>query len=99
MPKRRAIGEFRVTDLQSTETAPPAADPAEAARKRRAARIKPVGLALLVAMALGGLYLWYSGRDSESTDDAYTDGRAMTISPRVAGNVISLDVSDNQFVN
>jgi membrane fusion protein (multidrug efflux system) len=84
--------------LQSTETAAPVVDRAEEARKRRAARIKPVGIALLVVMALGGLYLWYSGRDSESTDDAYTDGRAMTISPRVAGNVVSLDVSDNQFV-
>ena len=34
----------------------------------------------------------------ESTDDAYTDGRAVAIAPRVSGAVVSLDVTDNQFV-
>jgi membrane fusion protein (multidrug efflux system) len=33
-----------------------------------------------------------------STDDAYTDGRAVSIAPQVSGQVISLDVTDNQFV-
>ena len=92
---------FSVTDAQTTETAPqPAApDPREEARKKRASRIKPVGLALVAAMTLGGLYLWYSGRNIESTDDAFTDGRAVAIAPRVGGAVIALDVVDNQFVH
>jgi multidrug resistance efflux pump len=29
---------------------------------------------------------------------AYTDGRAITISPQVSGVVVSLDMTDNQFV-
>jgi len=76
-----------------------AADPQEAARQRRAARLKPVGFGLVLAMALGGAWLWYQGRNVESTDDAYTDGRAAIISSRVAGEVVSLDVSDNEFVH
>jgi membrane fusion protein (multidrug efflux system) len=34
----------------------------------------------------------------ESTDDAYTDGRAIAIAPQISGRVVSLDVTDNQFV-
>ena len=41
---------------------------------------------------------WYSTRNIESTDDAYTDGRAITIAPQVSGTVVSLDVTDNEFV-
>jgi membrane fusion protein (multidrug efflux system) len=54
-----------------------------------------VVIALLIT---GGVYYWWSTRNLESTDDAYTDGRAITIAPQVAGEVISLDVTDNQFV-
>jgi membrane fusion protein, multidrug efflux system len=91
---------FSVTDAQSTEAAEKVAapDPQEEARKRRAGRIKPAGLAIVAALALGGAWLWYSGRDIESTDDAYTDGRAVNVAPQVSGAVISLDVVDNQFV-
>ena len=53
---------------------------------------------ILALLALGGLYYWWAYRNIESTDDAYTDGRAVVIAPRVAGNVVSLDVTDNQFV-
>ena len=43
--------------------------------------------------------IWYSTKGLESTDDAYTDGRAVDIAPRVTGVVVSLDVTDNQFVH
>jgi multidrug resistance efflux pump len=77
---------------------PAAADPRDEVRNRRAARLKPVGLSVILALALGGLYLWYVGRNIESTDDAYTDGRVTIVSPRVSGSVVSLDAVDNQFV-
>jgi membrane fusion protein (multidrug efflux system) len=103
----RPTGMFQVTDAQTPETGqkPAEIDPQDAARqqddarKKRASRIKPVGLAIVAAMALGGLYLWYAGRNIESTDDAFTDGRAVIVAPQVAGAVISLDVVDNQFVH
>ncbi len=56
-----------------------------------------VGLVIL-AVAIGGAYYWWSGRDLESTDDAYTDGRAVSIAPHVSGYVTALDVNDNQRV-
>ncbi len=86
-----------MSESQSIEPAAPNAE--EEARKKRASRIKPVGLILLALLAIGGVYYWFSGRNSQSTDDAYTDGRAVTIAPQVAGAVISLDVTDNQFVH
>ncbi|WP_298427694.1 HlyD family secretion protein [Rhodoblastus sp.] len=87
-----------MTEFVQTDEAPGTINPQEAARRRRAARIKPVGLALLLVMALGGFYYWYSGRNIESTDDAFIDGRAIVISPRVSGDVVTLDISDNQYV-
>jgi membrane fusion protein (multidrug efflux system) len=53
---------------------------------------------VLALLAIGGLYYWITTRGIEDTDDAYTDGRAITIAPQVSGAVISLDVNDNQFV-
>jgi membrane fusion protein (multidrug efflux system) len=89
-----------VAEVQTTESAKKLAepDPQEDARKKRSNVILPVGLAIVVALAVGGGWLWYSGRDLQSTDDAYTDGRAMSVAPRVSGAVISLEVVDNQFV-
>ncbi len=57
-----------------------------------------VGFLIVAALAGGGGYLYLSTRDIQSTDDAYTDGRAVTIAPQVSGQVVSLDVTDNQFV-
>jgi membrane fusion protein, multidrug efflux system len=52
-----------------------------------------------VAVLVSGVaYAVMGGRDV-STDDAYTDGRAITIAPHVAGYVSQLDVTDNQFVH
>ena len=58
-------------------------------------------LLLLVALcAVGGAAAyWYLTRDRTSTDDAYTDGRAVTIAPAIAGLVTSLAVGDNQRVH
>jgi membrane fusion protein (multidrug efflux system) len=55
-------------------------------------------LIVLLAASVGASY-WYVTRDYVSTDDAYTDGRAVTVAPQVAGTVVALDVRDNQFVH
>jgi membrane fusion protein (multidrug efflux system) len=57
-----------------------------------------LGIVLVLAATGGGTYWWLT-RDQESTDDAYTDGHAVTISPQVAGIVVKLAVTDNQLVH
>jgi membrane fusion protein (multidrug efflux system) len=72
--------------------------PDEAARKKRRPAVRIVGIVAIAALVLGGIYYWLSGANKESTDDAYTDGRAISIAPQISGRVVSLDVTDNQFV-
>ena len=74
------------------------ADEDDAARKRRRPIVFVIGIILVVALVLGGVYYWLANRGLEDTDDAYTDGRAVSIAPQVSGVVVSLDVTDNQFV-
>ncbi|VFU09657.1 HlyD family secretion protein [Methylocella tundrae] len=76
-------------DTQSEDTAQPP-------KKKRSFLL--VGFLVIAALVAGGAYLYLSTRDIQSTDDAYTDGRAVTIAPQISGLVVSLDVSDNQFV-
>jgi membrane fusion protein, multidrug efflux system len=70
----------------------------EATRKKRRPLIAVIGVVVVVLLVGAGLYYWIENRNLESTDDAYTDGRAINIAAQVAGTVVSLDVNDNQFV-
>jgi membrane fusion protein (multidrug efflux system) len=68
------------------------------APRRRGARRFIVVAIIVLGFAYGGISYWLANRDFETTDDAYIDGVAITISPEVTGRVVSLDVTDNQFV-
>jgi membrane fusion protein (multidrug efflux system) len=70
----------------------------EAKRKQRRPLVAVIGICVVLLLLIGGGYYWWTNRNLESTDDAYTDGRAVTIAPQVSGVVLSLDVTDNQFV-
>jgi membrane fusion protein (multidrug efflux system) len=70
----------------------------EETRKKRRPLIGTIGIAVVVLLVVSGLYYWIENRNLESTDDAYTDGRAINIASQVTGTVLSLDVTDNQFV-
>jgi membrane fusion protein, multidrug efflux system len=70
----------------------------EESRKKRRPKVVIIGVIVLALLATGGVYYWLTTRNIESTDDAYTDGRAIIIAPQVSGIVASLDVNDNQFV-
>lgn len=69
----------------------------EAEKKRRRRRPYVIAGAVLAVLLLigGGLWYWLSTRGYENTDDAYTDGTSATISPKVAGYVVELFVTDN----
>jgi len=53
-----------------------------------------VGLLLLV----GVFFLWRYLESYESTDDAQIDGHVNSVSARVSGHVLKLNVEDNQYV-
>jgi membrane fusion protein (multidrug efflux system) len=81
-------------------TAEPALSIGDQYRIRRGRTIG-ARLSLLITLLAGVAVVtgyWYATRDRESTDDAYTDGRSITIAPQVSGTVVALDVTDNQRV-
>lgn len=51
-----------------------------------------------IGLVAGGAWYYLDTAHQESTDDAFTDGRAVAISPKVPGYVTELAVDDNQFV-
>ncbi len=54
---------------------------------------------VVVLIIIVGVVFWFLTRDQESTDDAYTEGNAVAIAPKVAGYVIERTVDDNTFVH
>ena len=56
-----------------------------------------VGLALVAGLA--ARYYFVAFRPYESTDDAFIDGHAISISPKVAGHVTQLLITDNQRIH
>ena len=67
--------------------------------RERRGRVFLGGILIFGLLIGGGIYYWLSTRNIEWTDDAYTDGRAVSVAPRVSGLVVSLDVTDNEFVH
>ena len=51
----------------------------EETRKKRRPLIVTIGVVIVGLLIIAGLYYWLTTRNLESTDDAYTDGRAVTI--------------------
>ncbi len=66
--------------------------------RRRSPRLRIALIIGIVIAAIGATWYWYINRNYESTDDAYTDGRAIIIAPQVSGQVVDLAVNDNQFL-
>lgn len=71
--------------------------PTKPASRNARARLLLLAVALAAAGAAGGY--WHLTKDRATTDDAYTDGRAVMIAPRIAGMVTALAVTDNQLVH
>ncbi len=75
----------------------------EREQEEKRARARPFVRVILVVVIIGllggGFFMWWSTRNIETTDDAFTSGRTVTIAPRIAGYIVELDVNDNQFVH
>ena len=74
----------------------------EESQGRRKGR-RPLVLALVALVVVLGIayavYYYLSHKGLVATDDAYTDGYIVAVAPRISGQVVSLDVVDNQFVH
>jgi membrane fusion protein (multidrug efflux system) len=95
------LDDLRQQDKAEREPPASATPPHEAPNEPTPRRTRWPLIALAVAVvlaAIGGTVWWYLTKDQESTDDAYTDGRAVMIAPHVAGYVTVLAVNDNQRV-
>ncbi len=76
---------------------------AEARYRRRAALLGSkrarLGIGLVaIVLLVGGLFAWHYFSSYDSTDDAQIDGHVNSVSARVSGHVIKLNVDDNQYV-
>ncbi|KGT93702.1 HlyD family secretion protein [Enterobacter cancerogenus] len=70
----------------------------EPQRKRPGKKPLVILAIVVVIMLLVGLWFWFTTRNIETTDDAFTEGDAVTIAPKAAGYVVKLLVKDNQRV-
>src|ERR1700719_922633 len=52
----------------------------------------------VIVLLVVGLFVYRYVTSYESTDDAQVDGHVNSISARISGHVISLNVQDNQYV-
>ncbi|WP_349545990.1 MULTISPECIES: HlyD family secretion protein [Paraburkholderia] len=57
-----------------------------------------LGIVVVVLLIGAGIW-WFATRNEVGTDDAYTDGNAITIAPKVSGYVAKLAIDDNVFVH
>jgi membrane fusion protein (multidrug efflux system) len=57
-----------------------------------------IGLLVLIGLGVGGFLFWSYSQTYENTDDAFIDGHTNYISPRIAGTITNVLVTENQFV-
>lgn len=67
-------------------------------RKRHRGRNIAIVAIVLVAVLIGGVFLWRYLNTYESTDDAQADVHLYPVSARIPGYVVKVNVGDNQWV-
>lgn len=75
---------------------PPTSD--ETAKPKPKPKAKLVLGGLVLAFAAIGTTVWATGRGKESTDDAFVEGHVATVASRIQGQVVRVNVKDNQLV-
>ncbi|QGY28560.1 HlyD family secretion protein [Pantoea cypripedii] len=83
---------------QAAEANSQPSDNNEPERKRPGKKPLIILAIVAVIMLLVIFWFWFSNRNIETTDDAFTEGNAVTIAPKAAGYVVKLLVRDNQRV-
>jgi membrane fusion protein (multidrug efflux system) len=62
-------------------------------------RRRGIIIIVVVLLVVVGAGLWWRSTFSEDTDDAQVNGHLIQISPRIGGQVLKVDVNENQVVN
>ena len=71
---------------------------AGAAPPKKRPKAKLVLGALAVTFATIGAAAWLAGRGKQSTDDAFVEAHVASVAARIQGQVVRVDVKDNQLV-
>src|SRR4030088_568721 len=90
-----AIPDRPVPSVDAGETR---AEPPARRSRRRLVGI-PLALLAVILAVVGGHWWFTEGRWIESTDNAYVQGDITVLSPRIDGDILVVDVTDNQFVH
>jgi membrane fusion protein (multidrug efflux system) len=99
MPSNSTIEEAPAAEAQARADHPVGGAPIAVEPKKRKPPILPIAgvIALLAVLYFG--YQWWQGRGWESTDDAQVEGHITPVSPKAAGFVSTIAVSENQIVH
>ena len=82
-----------------TRPGPAVSDLRSHLRRRNDPRFRIFVVFVLAVLVIAGIFLWRYFTSYESTDDAQIDAHVNSISPRISGHVIKLNVQDNQYVD
>jgi membrane fusion protein (multidrug efflux system) len=87
------------SNVAETNQAAAQAEPVEETEVTPAPRRKRgFVIAVVVLLVLLGLELWWRSTYSEDTDDAQVNGHLIQVSARISGQVVKVDVEENQQV-
>jgi membrane fusion protein, multidrug efflux system len=85
-----------VADSTPTAVQTPPDDSTEVAQPSRR---KGIIIAVVAVLVLVSLWFWWHSRYYEDTDDAQINGHLIQVSSRIGGQVIKVNVDENQQVN
>jgi membrane fusion protein, multidrug efflux system len=79
----------------------PVATPAQAETEvvQPPSRRRGIVIVVVAVLVVAGAILWWRSTYTEDTDDAQVNGHLIQISARIAGQIIKVDVNENQKVN
>jgi membrane fusion protein (multidrug efflux system) len=87
-------------EMESDPLAPgaPPVSGANAAAPKKKPKAKLVFVGLALTLGAVGTGVWLNGRGKESTDDAFVEGHVASVAARIQGQVVKVNVKDNQLV-